>query len=223
MAQKLHSNDSPGRVANVSNRHLRLCTQAPGTGPLVSDISSYVEALVKMIMNQDTAEKAEQSAYDLVKFCDNELDTLVAKVSSRAKEHDKESVGARTWELLFPGALDVSSITGTNMFKEPVIVEQLAQRIEGLGADNPLGPLAAELRTKIEQAKARIAEYEEKVRLTAAAKAETEIAKLRVVRQYEANIMQAITLFGRSMANRFFPEIRSGGSGETGTEPSANN
>ena len=98
-------------------------------------------------------------------------------------------------------------IVNMNLQDEPDTVERLALRIENLGKEHPLYPLAAELRNQVAASRKAIKAYEDVIKQLKNCEADEEIAQATLRRQYENNYLDARKQLGKIRAERLFPKL----------------
>jgi hypothetical protein len=206
MAQLLYARDASRKHLSATRRHIRLCRQFNGTQFLVDQIQLPYSALVD---KQDATLKKEEQRedrYDDLLIADNHLDDLVRLVFRRCEEHDRTMPTESVMPRVFPEG-KFGHIVNMNMQQQPDTVESLAMRIEDLGKEHTLFPLAAELRKQVANSRKAIKTYEEAVKQLKTADAEEEIAKATLRRQYENNYLDARKQLGKIRAERLFPKL----------------
>lgn len=212
MARMLNDNESTDRHLDSIRRHMRLCKQVKGAEKLAADIEpAYQDLLQKQAATQAKFD-ARQYALDDSIMRDADLDDSVRTAFERATQFDRENPGAQVLLKIFPEGT-FSEITRVERTQEPDVVEQLAVRVESLGDQHSLKPLAAALRAKVEVSRAANAAYFEAIRNQKLAEADEEIAQANLRRQYEFNYLEARKMLGRAAAERLFPP------GNAGKEP----
>ncbi len=207
MAQLLYARDASRKHLGATRRHQRLCRQLTGTGPLVDAIQlPYHELKHKYVATQKLEEQREDR-YDDLLIADTLLDDQVRNVFRRCEEHDRTTPTAAVLPLIFPQE-KFGPIVNMNMQQEPDAVANLALRLESLGNEHVLFPLAKELRTRITASRKAIAAYEASGQRMKQSRAEEQIAKATLRRQYEANYLDARKQFGKARAERLFPKLK---------------
>jgi hypothetical protein len=202
----LSDRESSERHLDSTRRHIRLCKQVKGAEQLAANIEpAYRDLLQKQAATRAKLE-AREDAHDDAVLRDGELDDAVRTAFERTKQFDRENPGAQLLLKIFPQGR-FSDITRTERAKEPDVVEEVAMRIASLGENHPLNPIAADLRAKIEAARASNAAFLEAIRNQKLAEAEEEIAQANLRRQYEFNYLDARKTLGRAVAERLFPQI----------------
>jgi len=204
MAQLLYDRQSTAVHLSACGRHIRLCRQVPGTETLVAAIEPLFLALQgKQAQTRQTLWD-RQAAYDSVQLADALLDDKVRTLFERGKQYDRENPGRPVVMQLFPDE-KFSTVVNAPLVKEPDLVEQLKQRLENLGADHPLYPLAEPLGQAVAAVRNALAAYQNAITTLKSKEAEEEIAQANLRRQFEFNYYDAMRLFGKNFAQRLFP------------------
>ncbi len=207
MAQLLYARDASHKHLNATRRHQRLCRQLTGTGPLVDAIQlPYHELKNKHVATQKLEEQREDR-YDDLLIADIQLDDQVRNVFRRCEEHDRATPEAAVLPLIFPQG-KFGPIINMNIQQEPDAVANVALRLESLGQEHVLFPLAKELRTRIAASRKAIAAYEASGQQVKQCRAEVDMAKATLRRQYETNYLEARKQFGKTRAERLFPKLK---------------
>lgn len=207
MAQLLYPRDATRKHLSASRRHLRLCRQFTGTQFLVDQIQlPYQDVKTK---EEATLKKQEirEDRYDDLLIADNQLDDTVRTVFRRCEEHDRTTPAEAVLPLVFPEE-KFSHIVNMNMQQEPDTVEMLAVRLENLGKEHALYPLAKELRDKVAASRKAIKAYDDSLKQVKLAENEEEMAKATLRRQYENNYLDARKQLGKTRAERLFPKLK---------------
>jgi hypothetical protein len=92
---------------------------------------------------------------------------------------------------------------------EPEEAEQIASKIESMGEENLLFPLAAEIREAVEKCRQAAKDYAANLQTISGLQTEVELRKVNLSRQYAHNYFQAASEFGKNYAEKLFPEIHS--------------
>ena len=197
--------DSPGKVENAAKRHMSLCRQTAGGEKYESLMKPVYDGYQLKLTALQKAEDEKDMATDVVYLCDNMLDDTIRKGQARAKEFDRENMTEIT-TMIFPKG-NISDIVNAPIRKEPDLALELAQKIESLGNDHALYPLAAEIRAQVEKCKAAFADEAEKIKLVGQAEVEVTLAKLAVIKQYSSNYFIAAQDHGKQYAENLFPRL----------------
>lgn len=223
MATLLNDRDSTVRHLDLTRRHVRLCRQVKGAGPLATAIESVNQALIQKQAATKTKFDARQDALDDFILRDLELDDSVRTAFEKCKQFDRDNPTATVLLKIFPSGT-YSELTNLERSKEPDVIEQLAVRFESLGATHALFAIAADLKAKVNASRTALTDYQNAIRNHKLAEADEEIAQADLRLQYETNYLEARKTFGRTTAQRLFPrhsrESAREESGESGGEPS---
>lgn len=205
MARMIYKQDSTAMHLKMARRHIRLCGQVKGAGKFAEQILPVWKNLKESEKKKESASEIRDDAYDDVVLKDIELDNMVRTVFERTRQYDRDNT-TRYLDLLFP-ARGFSDIIRMHMSKEPQEVGKLLLKIEKLEDGHGLRELIEPLKTKIENAKAAWAAYEQKIDSLKEMQIDEEMAKLAVRRQYEHNWLDARKEYGVNMADSIFPKI----------------
>ena len=206
MASMIRETASTDSHLNSARRHQRLCRQVKGAEKYSEAIQPQMDEL--KAKREETKSKVDnkQDAYDDMILADLNLDNRVRTLHESSKQYDRDNPGANVLIQIFPDG-NFSHIVKTSRTKEPDVVEKLAVRVENLGENHVLYPLAQQLRTDIEASHAAIVRFAAAIREQKITEAEEEIAQVHLRRQYEANYLDARKELGRAAADRLFPRI----------------
>lgn len=207
MAQLLYERDSTRKHLDATRRHQRLCRQLSGTEPLVEAIQLPYHELKNKHAATQKQEEQREDRYDDLLIADTQLDDQVRNVFRRCEEHDRATPAGAILPLIFPQE-KFGPIVNMNTQQEPDTVAHLALRLESLGKEHPLFPLAKELRTLVAASRKAIAAYEASGLQVKQCQAEEEIAKATLRRQYETNYLDARKQFGKMRTERLFPKLK---------------
>ena len=94
-----------------------------------------------------------------------------------------------------------------NREKEPEAVKNILGRLQSLGAEHPLAPLAVALGESIDTAHQSLSNVEEKESQYQTAFLDQDIARRDLVKQYKANYYNACRDMGKKRAERIFPVL----------------
>jgi hypothetical protein len=205
MAQRLQEKFSAEACVAFGKRHLRLNSQTRGAETLTSAIGPVIADLEVRIANVASAEAEKNSCYDLTVFMDTELDNKVKTTADRCIAYDRDHPGSQVYRLIFPD--NTFAITSVHHLKETAEVKKIITRLETLPQDHPLRPEITVLQEVIGRVDGTIQNYYDAISKHASAKADCDIAKIKLIRQYTANMFDAEKMYGRTDANRLFPII----------------
>ena len=142
---------------------MRLCRQFNGTQFLIDQAQLPYNALQDKHAATLRKQEQREDRYDDLLIADNQLDDQVRLVFRRCEEHDRATPAAAVMPRVFPEG-KFGHIVNMNLQKEPDTVERLAMRLEDLGKDHVLYPLATELRTQVAASRKAIRAYEEMIK-----------------------------------------------------------
>lgn len=205
MARLLYPRDSAKFILNGCRRHVRFCQQNPLGAPYILPIQTPVKVLQTKEDLLEDAKTHREDTYDDVMLGDFDLDTTIKSTSETSKAYMLKHSTDLKVQQLFPNGY--SEITKTPYALEPDKADAVASMIESFGTEHELFPLAAEIRKETANVRAKIVTMKEAIRLQKAAEAEVEIAKLDVIRAYEANYLNARLQLGVMAAERLFPVL----------------
>lgn len=206
MAQLLYERDASRKHLSATRRHMRLCRQFQGTQFLVDPIQLPYSTLKEKQTVTQRKEEQREDRYDDLLTADNQLDDQVRLVFRRCEEHDRASPAAAVMPRIFPEG-KFGHIVNMNLREEPDAVERLAMRLEDLGKEHALYPLAEELRSRIDAGRQAIKVYDDTVKQLKLYMNEEDIAKSTLRRQYENNYLDARKQLGKIRAERLFPKL----------------
>jgi len=204
MAQLLYERHSTNVHLNIVKRHIRLARQIKGAEDLVAAIEPFYNELAAKAANTINVTGETEFKRDLLAFADVSLDDKVRDVYEAGKKYDRDHPGIPVTTLLFPEG--ISPVIYAPVESEPTLVEKLILGIQSLG-DHPLGEYIASLQSAVENSKTAIGELKEAITDEKMAEALESIAKVNLTRQYALNIYAASSKFGKTYANRLFPQI----------------
>lgn len=208
MATLLNDNMSSETHLSKGNRHVRLCKRIQGAEQLIANIQPAIDDLKAKAAKTSEQKDLREAAQDDVMYNDALLDDAVRNVSDETKLFDRKNSGRLVYTLLFPDG-KYSDIVRASLSKELNLAEQLAKRIENLGAEHKLNSLLSPLNTAIEglrSSRSKLDAQETKVKMASAVE---ESAQAELRKQYEFNFHDAAKLFGKKYADRLFPKVSS--------------
>ncbi len=201
----IYKRDSIGKHLIKANRHTRLCYQVSGADKFAKAIEPVYEAVEEKNRDYRNAVYTRYHAHDTMTLQNSRLDNAVRTAFEKCKQHDRQNPGKAILERLFPGRV-YGHLVNNSMFKESLLVEQVAIRFENLGEEHPLYNEAAILRSFIQEMRSAIVlfnttEQQEKEALTKRALAMADLRK-----QYETNYLDARKELGKAIAKHLFPD-----------------
>ncbi|MEQ9438721.1 MAG: hypothetical protein RIG62_06715 [Cyclobacteriaceae bacterium] len=206
MAQLLYPRDATRKHLEATRRHTRLCRQFNGTQFLIDQIQLPYNALADKQAVTQKKEVLRQDCYDDLRIADNHLDDQVRLVFRRCEEHDRAMPAEAVMPRIFPEG-KFGHIVNMNLQEEPDMVARLALRLEDLGKDHSLFPLAKVLHDQVAASRKAMKAYDNAVNQIKISEAEEEIARSTLRRQYENNYLDARKQLGKIRAERLFPKL----------------
>ena len=217
MAQLLYERHSTNVHLNIVKRHIRLARQYKGAEELVTAIEPFCNELAAKAANTISATEDTECKRDLLAFTDVSLDDKVRDLNDACKKYDRDHPGIPVTALLFPEG--TSPIIYAPVETEPTLVEKLILGVQSLGEGHPLEEHIGALQAAVDNCKTAITDLKTAITAEKMAEALEAIAKMNLTRQYEQNIYTASSKFGKTFANRLFPQIFTPTKSETVVEP----
>jgi len=217
MAQLLYERHSTNVHLNIVKRHIRLARQFKGAEELVIAIEPFYNELAAKAANTISATEETECKRDSLALADVSLDDKVRDLNEACKKYDRDHPGIPVSALLFPEG--TSAFIYAPVETEPTLVEKLILGIQSLGEGHPLAEHVGTLQEAIDKSKTAINELKTTITAEKMADALEAIAKVNLTRQYEQNIYMASSKFGKTFANRLFPQIKANGKSEPDDEP----
>lgn len=205
MATLLNDNMSSQTHLSKGTRHVRLCNRTQGADQLVTNIQPSIDALKAKKLETEKQKELRDAAEDDVIYNDALLDDAIRNVSDEVKLFDRKNPGRSVYQLLFPDG-KYSDIVRAPIAKEVKMAEQIAKRIENLGAEHELNSCLAPLNTAIANVRTSINGLDAQDTKVKTAIADEEGAQAELRKQYEYNYHDAAKMFGKKYANRLFPK-----------------
>lgn len=205
MAGKLNDAMSSEVHINSALRHSRRCKQTKGATELAGVIDPFIADLEAKSIETKKEKLLHDNTYDDLVFNEGGLDDRIRTISDTAKQHDRENPANAISKLLFPNG-GYSAILRYSVIKKTDAAEEIKERIKSLGEEHVLAaqvPLLTEAITKVRTSVAALQQAKTKVRT---AVANEEVAQANLRKQYEFNYLDAIKMFGKTFANRLFPQ-----------------
>lgn len=222
MARQLYPRDSAAFMLNAIRRHQRLCRKNPSGAVFIQTIQPTATALEQRVNVLVQATLARQDAYDDVLLADLDLDNGIRDVFDASKTYERQHNGEALVNKLFSNG-GFSDIVRMPYADEPNAADAIAAKIESLGNNHPIYPMAATLRQTAEAVRKAIEVHKDAIRNEKAAEAELEIAKADTIRAYEVNYLDARIKLGSNNANRLFPALRTSRKDDSTDEISTEN
>lgn len=205
MARKLNDAMSSEVHINNSIRHSRRCKQTKGAEVLATSITPLINELDEKSIETKKQKLSRDNSYDDLIFNEGTLDDQIRNTSGAVKQFDRNNPGRPVYKLIFPEG-GFSNILRFSHTKKANTAVQIVERLKSLGEEHPLFvqiPLLIAAITKQRTAIADLQQAETQVRT---AVANEEVAQANLRRQYEFNHLDAIKMFGKTYANRLFPQ-----------------
>jgi len=208
MARMLNKQNSSRVHLNACRRHIRFCNQFKSAEKYALTLQpAYDNLIQKTATVQTLLEKRQDALDDLLQY-HADLVNAVRTVFDRCKGYMRQNPNDPILNLIFPEGR-YGDIIEVPRPKLPVLVEQIALKIESLGETHPLFLLAAELRSQIKAPKEAFEAFQASARAYQLARAEEAIARANLRKQYEINYLEARKEYGRATADHLFPQINS--------------
>jgi len=217
MAQLLYERHSTNVHLSIVKRHIRLARQIKGADELVATIEPCYNELVAKAANTILATDDTECKRDSLSLADVTLDDKVRDLYEASKKYDRDHPGIPVTSMLFPESL--SQVIYAPVETEPTLVEKLILGVRSLGGGHPLSEHIGPLQEAVDKCKTAIDELKTAITAEKMAEALEAIAKVNLTRQYEQNIYMASSKFGKTFANRLFPQIFTATKIETAVEP----
>lgn len=208
MARMIYFRDSFMKCSNSTRRHIRRCNQISGADRYAQIIKPKFDNLNQQHLETLEAVYNRIDMYDDMLLQDSLLDNCVRNSFRKCEEFDRSNSHKPVLRSIFPEET-FGPIIKKDSLKEVYEVEQIIVKIEAFGQENPIFPIAAELKTAIAEVnKARNA-FNDSVLKEKIALAEEDIVKEVLCKQFEANYLDARKEMGRKYANSLFPNVHS--------------
>ena len=205
MAVLLNDRMSSQTHISKGTRHVRLCNRTQGTEQLVTNIQPAIDGLKVKAIEISEQKDLRDSAQDDVFYNDALLDDAIRNVSDEAKLYDRKNPGRPVYQLLFPEG-KYSDIVRAPFARELNLAEQIAKRIENLGAEHELNSLLIPLTAAIANMRTSITNLDAEETKVKTAIADEESVQAELRKQYEFNYHDAAKMFGKKYADRLFPK-----------------
>lgn len=203
---QLTEKDSFPFVEDCTDRHVRLCAQTIGGEKYAAKIKVPYDNLNSKLVNRKAASKNVSAAGDVIWLHNEELNNVIRKVQGRAKEYDKQHLGANTTIFLLPDG-NITPIIELKVEEKPVKVNAISLKLVSLGNTHTLFPLAAEVDLAVNNLTDKLKLREDAKTLYSAANTEAYVAKVALVNQYNANYFDAAHDVNKEYAEKLFPHI----------------
>lgn len=207
---RLSEDDSPAKVLDATERHMRLCSQIVGGEKYRLLVHPFYNDMVLVKNESETLSKAVIAAQDSLTLFDSIIDDLLRDTQGRAKEYDRAHPGSNLLTMIFPNGV-ITPIINMNNHDEPATVQGIILKIRSLGEQHPLYPLAAQLDKGVADCLQSIKKEEDAIEADGTGLTKLTLAKIKLVRQYNANYFIAGTDVDKNFAEKLFPKLRPGG------------
>lgn len=203
---QLTDKDSFPFVDDSVDRHVRLCAQIVGGDKYSAAINVPYDNLIGKLDARKKARRNVSGAIDIIELHNDAVNSVIRKVQGRAKEFDSANLGAKTAVFLLPNG-NITPVIEEKTKDKPEKAHEIALKISSLGNTHTLFPLAAELDEAANAltAKLKLKGDAEKAYLTA--NTEAYVAKVALVKQYNANYFDAAHDVSKEYAEKLFPRI----------------
>ncbi len=215
---RLTEKDSVPRVADATERHIRLCNQTPGGEKYKAAIELHYSDFKEKKAKLDEMQKEVNFAQDIIWLKDGVLDNTLRNIGGRAREYDRNHPGNNTLNLLFPGG-GVTSVVTLPDKEEPDAAHSIAQKIIALGEQHELYSFAAKIEEEVAECRTALAQQVTALQNLGDAKTALAISKMALVRQYNANYFTAASDVNKEFAEKLFPRLRPNKRKKNNTEP----
>jgi len=205
MARKL--NDAMSSEVHINNaiRHSRRCKQTNGAEILATNINPLIAELEEKRLETRKQKLVRDNSYDDLIFNEGALDDQIRNTSESVKRFDRNNPGRPAYKLIFPEG-GYSNILRFSHTKKANTADQIVERLKSMGEEHALFEQIALLTVAITNQRTSIADLQQAETQVRTAVANEEIAQANLRRQYEFNYLDAIKMFGKTFANRLFPQ-----------------
>jgi len=208
MARQLNDSMSSEVHINNSLRHSRSCKQTKGAAEFANKIDPFITELDTKHLETKKVKLLQDNAYDDLLFNEGGLDDRIRTISDAAKQHDRENPAQSVYKLLFPNG-GYSSILRYSFAKKADAAEEIKERIKSLGTEHSLSAQITPLEENIAKVRSSLSALQQAKTNVRTAVANEEVAQANLRKQYEHNYLDAIKMFGKTFANRLFPQSAS--------------
>lgn len=208
MPTMMQNSYSSNKCLALTQRHIRLCKRFGDCEKYIQAIEpGYTELLEKHRMVEQFAMDRDY-AYDFVVYNEKELDNQVRTIFEKCKQYDRQHIGSMVLKQVFPSEI-FGDLIRQNRIKKLYDLEKVVIKIENLGSEHQLFSLAQDLRDHISGVSSAIKEHEEAILQETRSRTDKEIAKNKLIRQYESNYLRIRADIGRTRAHYLFPQMKS--------------
>ena len=204
---QLQEDDSAPRVEDATERHISLCGQVKGGEKYPPIINPTFNTFGTRRTELKQAAKNLRVSRDSVKLQDTILDDTLRNLHGRTKEYDRDNTGSNTNTFIFPDG-NISGIVTLPNDVEPDAAHAIAQKVIALGETHTLYPYAAQIEAQITKCREALKKEQDMITAEGDARTALTIAKVLLVRQYNANYFIAASDVDKSFAEKLFPKLR---------------
>lgn len=201
---QLTEKDSFPFVEDSADRHSRLCAQTVGGDKYAAKIKGPYDNLILKLAIRKAANKNVSASGDVIWLYNEALNNVIRKVQGRAKEYDKQNLGANTTTFLFTDG-NITPLIELKVEIKPEKVHALSFKLNSLGSTHTLFPLAKEVDEAVDNLSAKLKLREDAKDVYSAANTDAYVAKVALVNQYNANFFDAAHDVNKEYAERLFP------------------
>jgi len=205
MARKLNDSMSSEVHINNSIRHSRRCKQTKGAEILATNINPLITELEEKQLETRKQKLSRDNSYDDLIFNEGSLDDQIRNTSESVKQFDRNNPGRPVYKLIFPEG-GFSNMLRFSHAKKANAADQIIERLKSLGEEHALFAQIPLLTTAITKQRTAIADLQQAETQVRTAVANEEVAQANLRKQYEFNYLDAIKMFGKTFANRLFPQ-----------------
>ena len=218
MAKMLLSRFSAERCINLAWRHQRLCKRVVNDAKIASQIKPAI-SLCKTKMELLTKKKeGREIAYDDLVLSNNALDDEIRSVYENCNQYIRNHPADLLVNQIFPDG-KFGDLVRLPFEQEIIEAEKMVLRLLSLGEEHQLHSWVEKLNYKISEGKKAIKAESTANKAEKNAKTEVNIAKDKLIRQYEHNYLDARKKYGNFTANKLFPRPQTGKQNTKGDEP----
>ncbi|MCY1633070.1 hypothetical protein [Marinifilum sp. D737] len=205
MARQLSDSMSSEVHMNMSLRHSRSCRQTKGAAEFADKIDPFILVLDEKHLETKKMKLLQDNAYDDLVFTKGGLDDRIRSISDLAKQHDRENPANSISTLLFPKG-GYSTILRYPFTKKADAAQEIKERIKSLGEEHSMAAQIPLLEADIAKVRTSIGKLQEAKTNVRTAVANEEVAQANLRKQYQHNYLDATKMFGKTFANRLFPQ-----------------
>lgn len=208
MARLLELKMGAQTMTRICKSHVRLLRRGKETSALIDAIVPKIASLEAANKIYIELQEEAQQLLDLVHFDNTLLNDAVRMLGNDCNSHDLKNTMNPAFPTLFPSG-GYSSIFKMNVFQQPGEVKDFVTRLKFLGETHVLDKHATLLEQAIANSGAAIATYLKAAQAVKAQKRIENIQKAALVKAYSDNWHDLSKLYGKTIANRYFPKFKS--------------